>query len=216
MIIKVADTIFKIENDKELEHFILPFKSCGKVEHIIYLQGESLIEKRNSLAMQITEYLVGKNILRIHASCINYNDNAIMFLAPSGTGKSTHASLWKKYANAEYINDDQPFLNMDTLQVYGFCVAGKHNRFSNGSAKLNSLVFISQSKQNKITKLTKLQAVKYLYKQMVQYISLQDRQKQLECMDILSNLPVYLLECDISKNAFLTCYKGVFNKDYED
>ena len=54
------------------------------------------------------------------------------------------------------------------------------------------------------------------YKQMVHYIDLSDRQKQLECLDILSNLPVYLLECNVSYEAFLTCYKGVFNKDYEN
>lgn len=220
MIIKIADTTFNIINGgAELEKYISPFKceNCANAEFKIVLdQSQDFMQKRSVMAIAITEKLIGKNVLRIHASSICYKDKAIMFLAPSGTGKSTHASLWNKYAGAEYINDDQPYLNMDTLMVYGSMVSGKHNRFSLKQAKLFSLVFISQAEHNSIKKLTKLESVKYLYKQMVHYIDLSDRQKQLECLDILSNLPVYLLECDVSYEAFLTCYKGVFNKDYEN
>lgn len=218
MVVNVANTFFEIKNGgKVIEDMFLPFISSGKVEHTIILkEKDSTEEKRSQIAKEMTFYLIAnKNTIRMHGSCVDFNGKAIMFLAPSGTGKSTHAKLWNKYAKAEYINDDQPYVNVDSLLVYGSPIAGKHKRFSTKVSPLCALVFISQSKSNSIIKLDKLQAVKSLYKQMIHYEDLSDREKQLESLDKLTNLPTFILQCDKSKEAFLTCYKGVFEKEYE-
>lgn len=43
----------------------------------------------------------------LHASCICHNNRAVVFTAPSGTGKSTQAELWHIHRNAEIINGDR-------------------------------------------------------------------------------------------------------------
>ena len=49
---------------------------------------------------------VGKDRLAIHYSSIIYDDKAYLFAAPSGTGKSTHANLWKDEYECEILNGD--------------------------------------------------------------------------------------------------------------
>ena len=51
------------------------------------------------------EIALRENIISLHASAIVYNDNAILFSGPSGTGKSTQAQLWcNNYSTVKYIN----------------------------------------------------------------------------------------------------------------
>ena len=38
-----------------------------------------------------------RQTMLIHASCIRYNGFGYPFIAKSGTGKSTHSSLWLKH-----------------------------------------------------------------------------------------------------------------------
>ena len=48
----------------------------------------------------------GRGVL--HASYIRLpNERSILFSAPSGTGKSTQAELWRRYRNAQIINGDK-------------------------------------------------------------------------------------------------------------
>ena len=61
--------------------------------------------------------LLKYNGIILHSSFINFENKAILFSAPSGTGKSTQADLWKKYKNAEI-----------TLEVYNDTLTDILNR----------------------------------------------------------------------------------------
>ena len=56
---------------------------------------------------------------QLHASVINWKDKGILFSAPSGTGKSTQADLWKKYEGAKVINGDRALIRKRKRRVYG-------------------------------------------------------------------------------------------------
>ena len=45
---------------------------------------------------KICERLVDKGIILVHSSVLMVDGEAVMFLAPSGTGKSTHTRLWRQ------------------------------------------------------------------------------------------------------------------------
>ena len=49
---------------------------------------------------------VSRDRLAIHSAAIIYDDKAYLFSAPSGTGKSTHANLWKDEYDCEILNGD--------------------------------------------------------------------------------------------------------------
>lgn len=70
---------------------------------------------------------MAKNIVKydgfvIHGACILYKDNAYLFIAPSGTGKTTHIRLWIKHLrDLVIINGDKPIIRLiNTLPyIYG-------------------------------------------------------------------------------------------------
>jgi len=154
----------------------------------------------------------------LHSSAVVLDGFAYLFSAPSGTGKSTHARLWNKLAKAEYINDDQPYYKMgEQIVVYPSPWSGKHKRYSTSSAPLKAFIVIKQAKQNKIYKVDKKSALSYLYKQIVQHDEDELRIKMLEYMQkIVEQIPFYLLECDVSSLAFITCFEEVTGEKYEN
>lgn len=62
-----------------------------------------------ALYRKIVERLLEWDTLLFHGSCISVDSKAYLFTAKSGTGKSTHTQLWKKWfgERAVFINDDQ-------------------------------------------------------------------------------------------------------------
>ena len=81
----------------------------------------------------IEQVLNSYNTFLLHSSFIKWKDKAILFTAPSGTGKSTQADLWEKYENAEIINGDRSGIRkMDgKWTAYGLPIAGSSGIYKN-------------------------------------------------------------------------------------
>ena len=100
--------------------------------------------------------------LLIHASCIMRGDTAYPFIAPSGTGKSTHTALWLKHIEGcELLNDDNPIVRIlddGKPYIYGSPWSGKTPCYRNLVAKLGAVTRIERAPQNSIEKLAPVQA----------------------------------------------------------
>ena len=107
------------------------------------------------LLRKIAEELPDRDTFLMHGAVISWKDNAYMFTAPSGTGKSTHISLWRKYLGegVQSINGDKPFLSVSDTEVraYGTPWAGKERWQHNTSAPLKGICILSQAKENSKT-----------------------------------------------------------------
>jgi len=93
----------------------------------------------------------------IHGSAIDYKGKTIIFSAPSGTGKSTLANHWINVYNDSYIfNDDKPIIHpiSDAFFVSGTPWSGKDTINKNVSLPLDTIIFLSQGKENIIKKLS--------------------------------------------------------------
>lgn len=96
-----------------------------------------------------------------HSSCIVYRDKAVLFLGESGTGKSTHTRLWREQVEGAFLlNDDSPVLRVEagTVRAYGSPWSGKTPCYRQEWHELEACVRLSQAPQNRITKLSVLQA----------------------------------------------------------
>lgn len=84
------------------------------------------------------------NILLMHGSALCMDGEAYIFAAPSGTGKSTHARLWREVFGDRVwmINDDKPLVRVEEERafVFGSPWCGKHKLGCNGSARLKAVV----------------------------------------------------------------------------
>ena len=59
---------------------------------------------------RVTECLIEYNVILFHGSAVALDDEVYLFTAPSGTGKSTHAALWRRAVGERVVmvNDDKP------------------------------------------------------------------------------------------------------------
>ncbi len=108
------------------------------------------------------------NTILVHASTVTLphpNSNgmrlAFPFVAASGTGKSTHTSLWlKTIADAELINDDNLIIRIEdgTIWAYGSPWSGKTPCYRKRRAVLGAVTRIERAPTNSIRQLAPVEA----------------------------------------------------------
>lgn len=129
-----------------------------------------------------------------------------MFTAPSGTGKSTHIALWRKYLGEQVkiINGDKPILWATEKEtcVYGTPWAGKERWETNTGVPLKEICFLQRGSQNEIRRLTPSEAMPLLMRQVYYPSDPQTAGKILELLDkMFGNVSFYAMKCDISEEA---------------
>lgn len=100
--------------------------------------------------------------LLIHASVTMNGGKGYLFLGKSGTGKSTHSSLWLKYIpGSDLLNDDNPavrVLDDNKIEVYGTPWSGKTPCYRNLHLQIGAFVRLEQAPHNIIERDSVLQA----------------------------------------------------------
>lgn len=151
------------------------------------------------------EILLNHSGIAVHASTIVHNGEAVTFTAPSGTGKSTHTGLWKKYyPDTVVINDDCPAIRLidGKFIAYGTPWSGKTDINENLSAPLKAMVFIERGSENSITEITPAEAFIRIIKELPLPPFKNQSDLMMEILNkLVSAVPKYLLECDMSKQA---------------
>lgn len=101
----------------------------------------------------------------IHASCVKTPLGAILFVGPSGVGKTTQAELWEKYRGSMVLNGDRTIVYQKDGMWYaaGSPYAGSSKRYVNESAPISLVVLLEQGNKNHIQSLTPGQAFRGLY-----------------------------------------------------
>lgn len=176
------------------------------------LVPQAAIEVCESLCIYraVAEQLPAFDRFVFHGAAIELDGNAYLFTAPSGTGKTTHINLWRQYLGdrVNIINGDKPIIKVaDVCTVYGTPWAGKEGYQRNASAPVRALCILKQGKTNSIVRLSKSDAVNHLMKQVYLPHNSVSLSATLSLLGkLIENTPVYMLECDISKEAFEASY----------
>lgn len=159
------------------------------------------------LYRKICTELSHHNCFMMHSSVVVHEGKAYVFTAKSGTGKTTHSMLWlKNFPGSFIINGDKPLFRLteDGFYVYGSPWCGKEGYNKNTKAKVSSLCFIERGKENSIRQLNVREVLGGIFEQL--YIP-EDKacgEKVLALLDkFLSEIPAYLLGCNISDEAAL-------------
>lgn len=156
---------------------------------------------------KIADFMPEKDCFLMHGAVVAWKNQGYLFTAPSGTGKSTHLALWKKYLGdqAEVINGDKPILKVteDEVWVYGTPWAGKEQWQVNKKVALKGICFLERGEKNSIQKIDSFSALPFLMRQVYFTDAPQSSGKTMELLDqMLKIVPLYKMKCDISKEAF--------------
>ncbi len=149
-----------------------------------------------------------------HSAVIEYEGEGYAFAAKSGTGKSTHVSLWqKRFGDAVHIvNGDKPILRFvnDRLYAYGTPWCGKEGYEENTSVPLRAICFLERAKENSIRRIEPEDAVMRIFQQILTPGDLQTVDALFPLLDrTLREVPVYVLGCNISEEAAEVAYSGM-------
>lgn len=210
--------LFRIEpTEADLEQAQAGFDAAAKAEGRQSFQHPPYSLEVHAIHTRLAERLVFRNVLLMHGSALCIDGQAIIFTAPSGTGKSTHARMWRDAFGDRVwmINDDKPMLRIEPGQVTacGTPWNGKHKLGCNGSAPLKAIVSLNRGEENRIVPMGKAEAFPVLRRQTfgskdpaiaARILSLQ--------AELLNAVDFYRLWCDQTPEAARVAYKGVMSE----
>ncbi|MBE7047983.1 MAG: hypothetical protein E7393_01225 [Ruminococcaceae bacterium] len=152
--------------------------------------------------------LLMHNGLIVHASSLAYQNQGLLFSAPSGTGKSTHTNLWLQHAPGTIIvNDDMPIIRIENQipYLYGAPWSGKNSIHQNIRVPLSAFVFLERDVTCSLTPMDTMEAVWRLFDAIRKPAIPDLAEKSLDIVArLISTVPAYLLRCDMSKEAVET------------
>lgn len=166
------------------------------------------------LAME--KRLLERRGLVLHCAYMRHRGEAILFSAPSETGKTTQATLWEKHRASRVINGDRSLLQSvyGRWTARGWPVCGSSQVCQNEDTPIRAIVMLSQGKQDEVKRLTPTQAFAQIYSQIT--INSWDRAAQQQAMELIEQLvmqiPVYHLSCTISENAVLCLEDALYGE----
>lgn len=198
---------------------------CGSLENGVegaYLRGErkgnmskvqgtkqwapERISPRMVLGRLEAEYhIAAHGGFLLHASFIRWKDGAILFTAPSQTGKSTQAELWCSLRGAEQINGDRAavMVSQNDVRAWGLPFCGSSGISKNVNLPLKAIVYLSQAKKTSIQRLTGLRAFSRVWEGCSVHVW--EREDLQRCTDAViqavEQVPVFHLSCTPDETA---------------
>lgn len=152
----------------------------------------------------------------LHSSyIITQRGEALLFSAPSGTGKSTQAELWRSYAGAKVINGDRALVKAENgVTANGILFSGTSGISENVTAPLRAIVLLRQSEKNEIRSVFGKEAFMRLLPQCSYY---PDEEENLRIVtgilaEIISAVPVYDFGCVPDESAVSALSEVLYGK----
>ncbi|HIY62195.1 MAG TPA: hypothetical protein H9730_01690 [Candidatus Mediterraneibacter stercoripullorum] len=159
-------------------------------------------------------HAVQRHMIQLHSSLISTNDRGLMFLGPSGIGKTTQAELWNKYRDALIINGDIVFVQEteDAFLGWGTPWHGSSPYCENTSVPVHAMIVLKQAPENSIRELTGFEKVSEVSNSVFYPRWLENGMELcLETLDhLLSKIPVYELSCRPDEDAVRLVEETVF------
>ena len=185
------------------------------------LSGRQWILEDSALYRKIAGNMIDYSRILIHGSALSIDGSGYLFIAPSGTGKSTHSALWRKVFGERVVmvNDDKPLVRVENgeIVIYGTPWNGKHGLGSNICVPLKGICRVYRTEENRIEKVDKDEAMARLLEQTYRSEEPYRVAKTLGMLkEMIDHVPVYALYCNMEEDAALTAYEGMTKgKQYE-
>ena len=180
-------------------------------EHRVQLKQEHYpagVNVTTVLSAVAAEHLVAQaGGFVFHTAYIEVEGGAILFTAPSGTGKSTQAELWHSLRGAEIINGDRAAVRVTGEGIFacGIPFAGSSQICKNKTLPLKAVVYLTQAPQSTIRKLRGLEAFRSIWEGVsVNTWDADDMNQVSQAVQrIAQEIPVYHLACTPDESAVL-------------
>ncbi len=170
--------------------------------------------ERAAIQRAFGEHLFEKKVLLVHGSAVAVDGRGYLFMARSGTGKSTHTRLWREVfgSRAVMVNDDKPFvaLSGETVTIFGSPWSGKHGLDSNIAVPLAGICILERGPENCITPMEPEAALPRLLQESYRPL---DDEKEGAFHTLVEQLAyrvrLWRMECNKKPDAALVAYEAM-------
>ncbi len=220
MRLKIADTVFEVfPHYKYAEKSAEGYLTDEKADYTINVPKEAIEKQIQSgtafspayaewleIYRVICAYFEERDGIMMHGAVIGFENNAYMFTAPSGTGKTTHVRQWmSRYKDkVTVINGDKPIIRRidGEYMVYGTPWCGKEHYNTNTKMPLKGIAILSRAEKNAVTRVNAADYLPQLLRQVYIHKTLKCASNAMDFMDkMFTEVPIYSLGCNISHEA---------------
>ena len=158
-----------------------------------------------------------QDTLLIHASLVRQNGYGYAFIAKSGTGKSTHVSLWLRHLpGCDLMNDDNPIVRIidGKAFIFGGPWSGKTPCYRNVKARLGAITRIDRAESNSIEKLPPIEAFASFLPSCSSMKWDEDIFNRIcnTVTKIVETTGIYTLHCLPNEEAAIICHDAIARK----
>lgn len=162
---------------------------------------------------QIAVNMLSFDTCLMHGSALAVGDEAFLFTAPSGVGKTTHTRLWLQHIPGTFIvNGDKPLIRAEEsgCRVCGTPWAGKEGMQTNTTVPLSAICILRRGEQNRIEPLSFLEAYPFVLGQIYKPT---DREDVVKTMTLVKRMAqtvrFYRLYCNMEPEAAFVAFDGM-------
>lgn len=176
---------------------------CGEKAYFLYLppaHAQTLLDAGELTPMLALEQLFAQNDrMLLHSSVVLHQGYAVLFSAPSGVGKSTHAELWQQRFGAELLNGDRCVIEQtdNGFIAHGSPYSGSSEVCKRKSAPIKGIFLLRQAPENRVEPMNAADAFRRLFPLTV--VNLWNPEQVQTLTDLIASLttklPVYDLFC---------------------
>ncbi len=153
-----------------------------------------------AIYQKIAERMPEYGTLLMHGAAVAVDGEAYLFIAGSGTGKSTHARLWQELlgSRAVIVNGDKPLVHIEEkgAAVYGTPWCGKEGLNTNTVVPLKAVCILERAAENVIRPVSPADAFPSLLEQTYRPPDPAVLARIVRLTDLLrKNTKVYRLGC---------------------
>lgn len=223
--------------DKELSQYCRKFWTDEKPDFCVTLTEEAVQKEKKTgnfpeginriyleflaLHRAVCKELLKRDVLMLHGSAVDVDRECYVFVAPSGTGKSTHTALWRRVLGehghaVRMINDDKPFITVENGVVYAH--ASPWNGGYRGAERKKSIVravcALERAEKNSISRISAKELTPVLFGSIFKGDSTEELIKSLSLLEkLVAGVSGYRLFCNTDADAAELAYNYMKNEN---
>ena len=195
-----------VQNSQDGAYIAIKNQGCKNQVQLLSEKFPNRVGTKTVLNAIEAEHLVVQNGgVILHCSYIDWNGAAILFTAPSETGKSTQAELWKQFRGAEIINGDRAAVRLvdGNCMAEGIPFSGSSKECLNRSLPIRAIVYLGKEEENQIRRLTGYEAFSKVWEGIaVNVWDSEDTGLAAGIVEeIVKRVPVFYLKCRPDESA---------------